>query len=78
MPPMPPPAIRTGRSEEVCEGVVGAPDMPRLSMQWRAELVADVVGAVGWEWSSATGPKSSYELASNPRIFLPVSGLDCI
>ena len=35
-------------------------------MQWRVELVADVVGAVGWEWSSATGPKSSYELASNP------------
>ena len=77
MPPMPPPAISTGRAEEGCE-VVGAPDMPRLSMQWQVELVADMVGAVGWEWSSATGPKSSYVLASNPRIFLPVSGLDCI
>jgi hypothetical protein len=44
MPPMPPPAIRTGRGEDVCEGV-GVPDMQRLSMQWRAGLVADAAGA---------------------------------
>lgn len=53
MPPIPPPAISTGRGEEVCE-VVGAPDMPRLSMQRRLELVTDAAGEWGG-WRMADG-----------------------
>ena len=75
MPPIPPPAISTGRGEEGCEVGVGAPDMPRLSMQRRVELVAG--GNSGWLF--AAGCARSASLVRRSYLCFPQArGLGCI